>query len=131
MVNRKITCELQSQNYTCHISDGTHVIKADEPTSLGGADEGLTPNALLASALASCTSITLKMYADRKAWQIDSLLVTIEEKSNPESLLLHRIIKIESSLDSMQLERMMKIADKCPIHKALSPAIVISSELAN
>ncbi len=129
MSNTTITCLLQSQNYTCLISDGKHQTFADEPASLGGVDKGFTPNALLAASLASCTTITMKMYVDRKGWPIQNLSVKIEEKMFGEKLHLHRKIQFNSNLDSAQISRILKIADKCPVHKTLSPTVHITTEL--
>ncbi len=131
MANSIINCTLQKENYTCHINDGKHELIADEPVSLGGSDKGFTPNGLLASALAACTTITLKMYTDRKEWSIANLKVKTEEDSLDGQLHLHRKISFKSNLGEKEIDRILKIADKCPIHKTLSPTVKITTELVS
>lgn len=124
-----ILASLDDSNYSTLITDGHHQIMVDEPFEKGGMDEGLTPRQLLASSLASCTTITLKMYADRKGWDMG----TIEVKVNYDHLYdrddphLISEVKIIADLDETQRARMAVIATKCPIHKILHKAVRIET----
>lgn len=126
-----ILATLDDTNYTTMISDGHHQIMADEPYEKGGMDEGLTPKQLLASSLASCTAITLKMYADRKEWAIDEIEVKInyENVYDREDPHLISEVTLMGDLDEKQRERMAVIATKCPIHKILHHGLRIETIL--
>ena len=127
----QLTAVLDSGNYATTINHGDHEIKSYEPIDRGGLNKGLTPKQLLASSLASCTTITLKMYADRKGWKIDRISIHINyltayDKENPH---LTSTIKIDGELDNKEMDRMMVIAQKCPVHKLLSRSISIHTTL--
>lgn len=111
---------------------GNHHLKADEPLRIGGNDYGPTPYELLAGSLSACTAMTIQMYAKRKQWQVDNVEVhTSYSKSHAEDCAacgddggakidtFNREIKITSNLDEKQLQRLLQIADKCPVHKTL------------
>ncbi len=118
--------------YTCDITAGSHILIADEPIPLGGQDLGATPYELLKSALASCTSITLRMYANRKEWPLENAIVTIRHSrdGNKESVF-ERDIQLVGDLDAEQRKRLMDIAERCPVHKTLSHGATILSKLVN
>nr|CAA6830917.1 MAG: Osmotically inducible protein OsmC [uncultured Thiotrichaceae bacterium] len=117
------------EGYTCNITAGKHPMVADEPIPLGGEDLGATPYELLKAALASCTSITLRMYAERKEWSLDNAIVTIRHSrdGNKESVF-ERDIQLIGDLDDSQRERLMAIADRCPVHKTISHGATILSK---
>lgn len=111
---------------------GNHHLKADEPLRVGGNDYGPTPYELLAGSLSACTAMTIQMYAKRKKWEIENVEVhtsysrtyaqdchTCEEEGTGKIDTFHREIKIVSDLDEKQLQRVLQIADKCPVHKTL------------
>lgn len=112
--------------FTTHITNGKHDILADEPLSLGGKDQGMTPSELLEGALAACTSITLQMYTERKGWELDEIQVEIEEIDDTN--LLKRI-QITGEFSEDQLKRMKVISNKCPVHKVLEKHYSIESEI--
>jgi len=118
-------------NFETTISNGIHEITSDEPTSIGGTDKGLNPTELLQSSLAACSGITMKMYANRKEWKVEDIEVNVTslENLNTKELYLKKKIRIKSDLDEKQLERMLVIAGKCPIHKLLVKSIEIKTEL--
>ena len=118
--------------YTCDITAGSHALIADEPTPLGGQDLGATPYELLKSALASCTSITLRMYANRKQWPLENAIVTIRHSrdANKESVF-ERDIQLVGDLDDQQRQRLVDIAERCPVHKTLSHGATILSKLVS
>lgn len=118
------------EKYKTIIRSATNEIIADEPIELGGKDLGFEPGQLLTASLGSCTSITLRMYADRKEWDVEEISVKVtlnnEDKNNP---ILMRTIEIKANLDEQQKSRLLTIANACPVHKLLSKGIEIITEM--
>ena len=104
---------------------------ADEPTDKGGEDLGFSPTEILASALGACTCITLRMYADRKNWDLDSIEVSVTFTRDPEKNEsdMKREITLIGALKEDERQRLLQIANQCPIHKTLSNPIHISTSL--
>jgi putative redox protein len=127
----KVLAHLQQEPFITHISASGHKFVADEPLDIGGKDAGPTPNELLCSALAACTAITLKMYANRKNWDLQEVKVevTFEKGSAPSASKMIRTIELIGALDPEQKERLLQIACQCPVHKTLSNPIEINSTL--
>ena len=118
--------------YTVTLKGGEHQWLADEPTGLGGADAGPTPTQLLLSSLGACTAITLKMYAGRKEWPLEK--VDIELTLNPDGKPasgtdIQRTLHLHGALDDSQKERLLQIANACPVHKLLAGEVRIHSAL--
>ncbi|GAK93504.1 Bll2902 protein [Nonlabens ulvanivorans] len=117
--------------FTTQMRAGNHYFTADEPTSIGGNDFGPTPYELLSSGLAACTVMTIQMYARRKKWLIENVECHVDydkqhaidcencEESSAKIDTFTREIKITGDLDEKQLQRVLQIADKCPVHKTL------------
>ncbi len=126
-----IIARLDAKNYTTKIWDHNHQIIADEPLDKNGQNLGMTPKQLLAGSLASCTTITLKMYADRKEWPIDAIEVEVacDKIYDAEDPCLDVTVKLEANLDEAQRKRMALIATKCPIHKVLSRSLTVNTVL--
>lgn len=123
--------ELDRSTYKTKVYAGGHFIYADEPESLGGTDEGMTPGALLLASLGSCTAITVRMYADRKAMPLDGIkihLAICAEDEMDKSTTITRKIELLGELSEDERKRLMVIADKCPIHKLLTNPIKILTE---
>jgi putative redox protein len=108
--------------YTHRIDIRQHRVIADEPVDHGGDDEGASPQELLAASLASCTAITMEMYARRKGWDIGELEVQCEyetpERGQPTRFSL--VLRLPNSCSEQQIERLRVIAAKCPVHRSLA-----------
>lgn len=132
MADSKITAitELDRSRYKTKVYAGGHFIYSDEPESIGGTDGGMTPGALLLASLGSCTAITVRMYADRKQYNLDAIKVELaicEEKEMNKETTITRKIELIGTLTEEERNRLMQIADKCPIHKILSNPIKIET----
>lgn len=125
-----VSASLKGQLYKTEIKSVTNSIIADEPVDLGGQDLGFNPNELLAASLSACTCITLKMYAERKGWNLEDVhvMVDFERDSSQNKSVIKRKITLSGNLDEMQRARLIQIANQCPIHKTLTNPIEIITE---
>ncbi|MBU3604728.1 OsmC family protein [Polynucleobacter sp. AP-Kaivos-20-H2] len=104
---------------------------SDTEVSKGGSDTGPSPHEYLGAALAACTSMTLKMYAGRKEMKLDNAIVTVDIERHDDVETFSREIQLEGNLSAEEKERLLEIAHKCPIHKALAGQIQIKTQLVN
>jgi putative redox protein len=111
----------QREKFTNDLKVRKHQLTADEPEDEGGDDMGPSPQELLAASLASCTAITMEMYARRKKWNVDGLEVdcdyTPAERGCPTNFKL--VMRMPAHLSEEQVERLQVIAAKCPVHRTL------------
>ncbi len=128
--------------FTQEITVGRHGLRADEPVALGGADAGPTPYGFVLAGLGACTSMTLRMYADRKQWPLSGVQVRLRhskiyaqdcaECETKEGKIDHieRDITLLGELSDEQRARLLEIANRCPVHRTLTSEIRIVTRLA-
>jgi putative redox protein len=143
MAIREVTITSTSAPFQQEVAVGPHRFIADEPTDLGGDDRGPTPYDLLASALGTCTSMTLMVYARRKQWPLERVVVTAHhdrvhvedcvdcEKGTSRIERIERRIALVGPLTVEQRARLLEIADKCPVHRTLTGKLDIKTSLAD
>jgi putative redox protein len=120
----------RTEGYAHALSIRDHELTVDEPESAGGTDTGPNPQELLAASLASCTAITIEMYAGRKGWEVGAVEVEVDHSSDaPGHARFDVLIKITESLPDEQQERLREIAGKCPVHRALTGQVEISDRI--
>jgi putative redox protein len=110
---------------------GRHHLTADEPSDQGGDDSGPNPQELLAASLASCTAITIEMYAKRKGWQVDDLAVDVDyepaQRGSPTRFTMK--VQLPKELPEDQRERLLQIAAKCPVHRTLEGEVMFDEKV--
>jgi putative redox protein len=116
--------------YAMTVDAGGHRIVADEPKSNGGADAGPAPYDLLLASLAACTAITLRMYADRKQWELKSLTVDLHFIREDKRERIERKLILEGDLNDEQRARIADIAERTPVTLTLKAGLPILTELA-
>ena len=131
--HRSVSATLDGTPYTTQITTRGLSLVSDEPADHGGADKGLRPHELLLSALAACTAITLRMYADRKGWDVRPVTVEAHLERTQQGKAIDSKIRLDITLPAHlapeQRERLLQIARSCPVHRTLESPIHITSEL--
>ena len=128
---RKVVSQFGQGPLQQKLSTGDLLFLSDAEVSKGGSGTGPSPHEYLGAALAACTSMTLKMYAGRKEMQLDNAIVTVDIERKDDVETFSREIQLEGNLSAEERERLLEIADKCPIHKALAGQIQIKTQLVN
>jgi putative redox protein len=116
-------------NLAAEVVAREHKIVSGVQAKLGGNDEGADPHELLEAALAACTIITVQMYANRKAWDLKSCTASVRVISEGKQTLISREVSFKGELTSDQREKLLEIADKCPIHNLLQSEVKIETKL--
>jgi putative redox protein len=118
-------------SHTVEIRGGDHIITADESRKDGGHDDGPSPQELLAASLASCSAVTLEMYADRKGWNVDNVTVEVSyepaQRGSPTRFQI--AVKLPKELPEDQRDRLMQIVAKCPVHRTLEGEVIFNEKL--
>jgi putative redox protein len=108
-----------------------HHVTADEPEETGGDDAGPSPQELLAASLASCTAITMEMYAHRKGWEIGEVVVDVNyepaQRGSPTKFAME--VRLAKELPEGQRERLLQIAAKCPVHRTLEGEVMFDERV--
>ena len=109
----------------------SHHVVADEPENNGGGDTGPSPQELLAASLASCTAVTIEMYARRKGWDLGDVTVDVDyepaQRGSPTRFQMS--VKLPKELPEEQRERLMQIAAKCPVHRTLEGEVMFEESV--
>ncbi|MFI8458987.1 OsmC family protein [Kitasatospora sp. NPDC085464] len=113
--------------YHVDVRAGTHPLTSDEPTRRGGSDSGPEPFALLLSSLGSCTAITLRMYADRKKWPLETVRVRLGYETDGSRGRISRRVALTGGLDGDQRARLLDICDRTPVTLALRAGVAIET----
>ena len=125
-----VTATTGSTNYATEVRVGKHNVMFDEPVGGGGQDVGPSPTDLLVGALAACTSITLRMYAARKGWEIGTVHVSATPTRAPDKTLsVERVLSFEGQLTDEQKVRLAEIAERTPVTLALKMGVKIHTRL--
>ena len=124
-----VTALIGKDQYKTELITSAHYLIADEPAEKKGSNLGPDPLEFLLASLASCTAITLRMYADRKKWPVDQIKVDVTSETIEEKTIFKREISFEGTLDESQRTRLLEIANSCPVHKILTNPIEINTNL--
>ena len=139
----EVIVQMNREHYRADVFAGPHALVADEPLASGGTDAGPSPYGYLSSALGACTAITLRMYADRKQWPLESVNVSVKyskihaddckdcESKTGKVDYFERELELVGKLDPEQRQRLLAIADKCPVHNTLISSARIDTKLRN
>lgn len=137
----QVVANLGEEGFTTQLRAGKHYFTADEPKSFGGEDFGPSPYELLSAGLAACTSMTIQMYVRRKKWPIQNVETHVNhkkthaedcencERNTSKIDVFEREIVLQGNLDEAQQQKILEIADKCPVHRTLSNKVGITTHL--
>jgi len=130
-LEERLSRAVTGEGYATDAYAGGHPMRFDEPLTAGGTDTGPTPVEALRSALAACTTITLRMYANRKEWPLERIVCDVTSKSERRDgeVFTHfeRRIELVGDLDAEQRKRILEIADRCPVHRSLEGTVTIET----
>jgi len=124
---------LKGKPYRTEVFIGSHTLITDEPLDKGGMNDGPEAHSILLAALVACTSITVKMYIDRKGWDVGEIAIDCSmtrtiEKGEQHTFAIQNI-SFTKDIDEATKNRILAISKKCPVHKTLSPAISIETNI--
>ena len=140
-MERNVRVDAGRLRFVQNISVGPHSLQADAPVDEGGNDAGATPHELLLAALGACTSMTVRMYAERKQWPLDGVHIELSyaqthdpaarngDGGDAEEIEIK--LSFSGNLSDEQRARLMRIADKCPVHRTLTSSIPIRARLVS
>jgi putative redox protein len=121
----------RSANFSHAVTIRDHQLTVDEPRVRGGDDEGPSPEELLAASLATCTAVTIEMYAQRKGWDLGPVEVDAQfspaERGHPTRFEI--VLRLPAHLSEEQVAHLRVIAAKCPIHRTLDGEVMVSERV--
>ncbi len=126
-----VTAIIGKDHYRTELIASGKTVIADEPEDVGGTNQGPAPGEFLMISLASCTAITLRMYSDRKKWAVDKIKVEVGFEKAEFKTIFTREIYLEGNLSVEERQKLLEIAEKCPVHKTLSNPIEIATRLVD
>ncbi len=127
-----VTIESTDTDYAHTISNGKHRLIADEPPSLGGQDAGMAPFDLYLASLAACTAITLRMYAQKKGWDLGQFNAELtSSRDEAGKLQVHRVLTATGPLSEAQWERLLDVVQRTPVTLVMREGATITSERRN
>lgn len=132
LLENDITGNIGTQKYLCTIAWRNGKLLMDEPSTVGGNDLGPDPFSTLLASLAGCTLSTLRMYIDRKGWDIPEIQIALnmsQENNTELTTVISRTISFPSTIDEETKNRLLIIAEKCPISKILKNKILINTTI--
>ena len=130
MIERVAVATIGHDPYYTSLVSTKHHLLADEPLENGGQDLAPAPTDFLRMSFASCTAITLRMFANRKAFNVDEIKVSVSSEQREGKTFFHRTVEISGSLTDEQRKRMLQVANACPIHKILTNPIEVDTILS-
>jgi putative redox protein len=129
LANTTVTGE---NGYAQTLASGEHTYSADEPVRRGGTNTGPSPFELMLGSVGACTAITLRMYSDRKGWKLGTVQVALRLlKEGDDPMRIERKISVSEPLDAEQQTKLLEIADKTPVTRALAPGVAIQTVLTS
>jgi putative redox protein len=123
------TADIGTGNYTVSLVAGHHPLTSDEAVAAGGRDAGASPHELLCAALGACTAITLRMYAQRKEWDLRAVHVDVLLQIEGKEHTISRRLRFEGELDQAQRARLADIAERTPVTLTLKQGAMITTIL--
>ncbi|NJM24378.1 MAG: OsmC family protein [Bacteroidia bacterium] len=129
MADNTVTAKIGREHYTTELTTTSHHLIADEPKDVGGSNIGPRPTDFLRMSLAACTAMTLRMYADRKEWPVDGIEVHVATEPDGQGTRFNREVIVTGDVSQEQLDKLLEIANACPVHKILTNPIAVDTLL--
>ena len=138
---RSVSVEGPATGFRTEVEVGGHRLVVDEPTAVGGSDEGPTPYEMVLAGLGACTAMTLRIYADRKKWPLERARISLRhrkvhaqdcidcDQKATRMDVVDRIITLEGALTAEQRAKLLEIANRCPVHQTLQSKIQVNTTL--
>ena len=126
----RVTAGIGTDDYKVDVRAGHHAFVSDEPETLGGKDTGPAPFQLLLAALGSCTAITLRMYAKRKGWPLESAGVAMRHLKDGDTARIERVLTLTGDLSDEQRARLADIAERTPVTLAIKAGVPVETTLS-
>ena len=126
----RVTANIGTDDYKVDVRAGHHTFVSDEPEKIGGNDAGPAPFQLLLGALGSCTAITLRMYAKRKGWPLESAEVAMRHLKDGDTTRIERVLTLSGDLTDEQRARLADIAERTPVTLAIKNGVAVETTLS-